>query len=101
MSGAGPAGERYRFRLYVLGGHVGAARAEPDLRDALRAWIGDRFDLEVIDVRARPDLAEADRVLAAPTVIRLSPGPLRRAVGNMADARAVASALGLEEAGGA
>ena len=85
----------YRFRLYVLGGQVGSARAEPDLRHVLEAAVPDQYELEVIDLRTRPDLAQADRVIAAPTVIRLAPEPVRRVIGSLADARSVAAALGL------
>ena len=85
----------YRFRLYVVGGHVGSARAEPDLRQALDGCIAGEYALEVIDLRARPDLAEADKVIAAPTVIRLSPAPVRRAIGSLSDPRAVCTALEL------
>lgn len=85
----------YRFRLYVLGGNVGSARAEPDLRQALDTYLPQGYALEVIDLRARPDLAQADRVLAAPTVIRLLPMPAKRATGTFSDPRGVASALGL------
>lgn len=90
--------EGYRFRLYVVGGHVGSARAEPDLRLALDACLPEGYQLEVIDLRARPDLAEADKVIAAPTVLRLSPAPQRRAIGSLADANAVAAALALPPA---
>jgi circadian clock protein KaiB len=94
-------GGPFRFRLYVLGGHVGSARAEPDLRAALEAAVPGRYELEIVDLRARPDLAAADQVLAAPTVIRLAPLPERRAVGSLSDARSVAQALGLAGGPGA
>jgi len=86
----------WRFRLYVVGGHVGSARAEPDLRQVLDACIPDAYELEVVDLSARPDLAKADQVMAAPTVIRLAPEPVRRAVGSLASIPAVAAALGLQ-----
>ena len=85
----------YWFRLYIVGGQYGSQRAEPDLRQALDACIPGEYALEVIDLRSRPDLAEADRVLAAPTVMRLAPEPARRAVGNLTDAEALARALEL------
>lgn len=88
-------GKPYRFRLYVVGGQVGSLRAEPDLREALEACVAGQYELEVVDLRARPDLAEADRVMAAPTVIRLAPLPERRAVGSLADAARVGRALAL------
>lgn len=85
----------WRFRLYIVGGHVGSARAEPDLRQVLDAALPQGYDLEVVDLQARPDLAQADRIMAAPTVIRLAPDPVLRAVGSLASATAVAAALGL------
>jgi len=85
----------YRFRLYIVGGHVGSARAEPDLRQVLDACIPEGYDLEVIDLNSRPDVAQADQVIAAPTVIRMAPDPVRRAVGALSSTSAVAAALGL------
>lgn len=85
--------KRYRFRLYVVGGHVGSERAEPDLRQVLDACLAGRYDLDVVNLQARPDLAEKDNVIAAPTVIRLAPAPVRRAIGALDDPLAVAAAL--------
>lgn len=89
----------HRFRLYVVGGHVGSQRAEPDLRRSLDACLPHGYEMEIVDLRERPDLAAADQVIAAPAVIRLSPPPQRRAVGSLSDARALAAALGLPEPG--
>ena len=82
-----------------MGGHVGSARAEPDLRESLDACIPGRYDLEVVDLRARPDLGAADQVMAVPTVIRLAPEPVRRAVGDLGDARQLAAALDIPPPG--
>ena len=89
----------HRFRLYIVGGHVGSQRAEPDLRQSLDACLPQGYEMEIVDLRSRPDLAAADRVIAAPAVLRLAPGPQRRAVGSLSDARALAAALGLPEPG--
>lgn len=85
----------YRFRLYIVGGNVGSARADPDLRAVLEACLPGRFELEVIDLRENAERAEEDKVLAAPTVIRIAPAPERRAIGSMSDAAAVRDALSL------
>lgn len=86
----------YRFRLYVLGGRVGSERAESDLRAVLDGCVpGGRYVLEVVDLAAEPARAAADSVIAAPTVLRLQPGPERRIVGDLSDAKVVCEALGL------
>ena len=88
-------GARPEFRLYIVGGQVGSARAEPDLRQALDQALPGGYGLQVIDLRVRPDLAAADNVMIAPTVLRISPAPQLRAVGVLDDPRALARALGL------
>ena len=88
------AAERLRFRLYIAAGQVGSARAEPDLRRSLDLCLPGGYDLEVVGIQSRPDLAAADQVLVAPTVLRLS-HPVRRAIGSLDDPAALAAALGL------
>jgi circadian clock protein KaiB len=85
----------YGFRLYVAGPEVGSARAEPDVREALDACLPQGYALEVVDLRAHPERAQADRVLAVPTLIRIAPVPVRRAVGSLRDAVRLAEALDL------
>ena len=53
-----------------------------------------RYDLEVIDVLKNPELAEQDKILATPTLIKQLPPPLRRVIGDISDAEKVL--LGLE-----
>jgi circadian clock protein KaiB len=86
---------QYRFRLFIVGGNVGSAKAEPDLRAVLEARLPGDYELEVVDIVAQPERAREDQVMAAPTVIRLAPAPQRRAVGSLADPDKVAEALGL------
>lgn len=57
--------------------------------------MGDDHEIHVIDVLDQPELAEEERILATPTVIRLVPLPCRRVVGDLSDHRAAALALDL------
>jgi len=82
------------LHLYVAGDTPRSARAIANLR-ALCARELDDFELEVIDVLQRPDLAEQASVLATPLVIRVEPGPQRRAVGDFSDVNRLASAIDL------
>ncbi len=59
------------------------------------------YELEVVDLYQQPQLAEADRVVAAPTLVRVSPGPARRVAGDLTDARRILQGLGLGAAEGA
>ena len=52
------------------------------------------YDLEIIDVLEFPDLAEDERILATPTLIKSLPLPLRRVIGDLSDKEKVL--MGLE-----
>ena len=89
----------FEFRLYVAGTTPRARATAANLRAVCLASVGDDHDIEVIDVLDQPALAEEDRILATPTVIRLVPLPRRRVVGDLSDHRAVALALDLPQRG--
>ena len=81
------------FRLYVAGATPRADAAVANLRALCEASAGDDYELEVIDVLDQPALAEEERILATPTVIRLVPLPRRRVVGDLSDRALAAIAL--------
>jgi len=84
------------LRLYVVGGTPPSERALAAL-PSLRSAIGEGSDVEVIDVRERPEIAEKERILATPLLVRVSPPPVRRVIGDLSDAERVAWTLGLAE----
>ena len=61
--------------------------------------LGGLVDLEVIDVHEEPAVVVRDQILAAPTLVRHMPAPLRQLVGDLSDAAQVRQALGLGFAG--
>ncbi|HEX8207619.1 MAG TPA: circadian clock KaiB family protein [Solirubrobacteraceae bacterium] len=84
------------LRLYVVGGTPASERALQGV-ERLRAALEDA-DLEVVDLRERPDVAEQERIVATPLLMRVSPEPVRRVVGDLSDAERVRWSLGLPEA---
>jgi circadian clock protein KaiB len=84
-----------RLLLYVTPGPVGEAAIEN-----LRRLLADLADpstcqLEVVDVLDQPARAWADRVMATPLLVKLSPGPNVRVLGSMSNRQELASVLGL------
>lgn len=55
----------------------------------------EQFALDVVDVAQEPDRAEADRILATPTLLKRAPTPVRRVIGSFGDHRRTAEALGM------
>jgi circadian clock protein KaiB len=87
-------GIHYLLTLFVTGESVRSQRAVATLRrlcDSLR----DRCELTIVDVLERPQLAEDERILATPTVIRRRPLPPRRVIGDLSDPEKVIQWLDL------
>jgi circadian clock protein KaiB len=83
------------LRLYVAGRSASSQRAIANLRRLCETdFEGVSYDLEVIDVLEHPQLAENEKILATPTLIRELPPPLRRLVGDLSDREKVL--LGLD-----
>ena len=83
----------FEFRVYVAGPTSRSHAAVANLRALCEASVPDDHEIEVIDVMERPEAAEEERVLATPTVLRLSPQPRRRVVGDLSDRLLAAIAL--------
>lgn len=90
----------YVLRLYIAG-------LTPRSQEAVRAITGiceehlaGRYDLEVIDLYQNPVLAKGEQIIAAPTLIKQLPLPLRKIIGNMADKDKVLVGLDLRPKNG-
>ena len=87
--------ERYALRLYVTGATPGSTRAIAEIKAFCERFLKGRYRLEVIDVYQQPELADEERILATPTLVKLSPAPLRRIVGSLADPGRISLRLGV------
>jgi len=75
--------ERYVLGLYVTGMTARATRAIENVRAICDEHLKGRYDLEIVDVYQQPALAKDEQIIAAPTLIKRSPLPLRRIIGDM------------------
>lgn len=85
---------RYVLRLYITGMTPRAQEAIRNIRRICEEELQGRYELEIIDVYQQPELAKKEQILAAPTLIRKLPLPLRRLVGDMSNKEKVV--IGLE-----
>jgi circadian clock protein KaiB len=82
------------LKLYVVGSTPASERAIVAI-EQLRAALPGTVEIEVIDVADRPEIAEAERVVATPMLVRVAPAPVRRIVGDLSDLDRVRWGLGL------
>ena len=90
---------RPELTLFVSGASDLSARAIADSRKLCDVHLQGRFRLSVVDVHGDPDATLSSGVHATPTLVRPSPLPMRRFVGDLSDADAVLLRLGLADAG--
>ncbi len=85
---------RYALRLYITGQTPRSLQSVENLRALCDKYIPNQFDLEVVDIYQQPAMAAAGQIIAAPTLIKSMPLPLRRLVGDFSDQNRVI--LGLD-----
>lgn len=84
------------FRLYVADDTENSAQALANLTALCDAYLPNRHEIEVVDVFKHPDQALAESIFMTPTLVRLSPAPVKRVVGTLSSAQTVLLAMGIE-----
>jgi len=76
---------RYVLRLYVAGVNRRSSQAIRSITEICEQYLKGRYDLQIVDIYQRPTLARGGQIVAAPTLIKKLPLPLRRLIGDMAN----------------
>lgn len=76
--------EQLHLKLYVTDMSGRLEQTVKMLEDICSDLVGaDAYKLEIIDIRKNPDVAELDRILVTPTLVKHLPPPLRRVIGDL------------------
>lgn len=76
---------KYVLRLYVTGMTPKSTQAITNVQKLCEKHLAGRYELKVIDIYQQPKLAKGEQIIAAPTLIKKLPPPLRRLIGDMSD----------------
>ena len=89
--------EKFNLRLYIMGGTPASQRAIENLKGILESEsdIKGSYTLEIIDVLKRPQLAEDEKIMATPALLKVLPEPVRRILGDLSDKQKVLIGLDL------
>lgn len=90
----------YLLKLYVTGQTSQSRSAIKNLQYICEKELADQCVLDVIDVLEQPQLAEDEKILATPTLIRAVPPPTRRIIGDLTDKAKVLEGLEIEPGAG-
>jgi circadian clock protein KaiB len=88
--------EKYLLRLYVTGMTPRSVLAIENIRRICEERLKGRYELEVVDIYQQPERAKEAELVAAPTLIKRLPLPLRKLVGDMSNTERVLIGLNLQ-----
>ncbi len=90
-----PKTQEYVLRLYVAGTTSKSIRAVASIKEICESSLKNRYDLEVIDIYQQPVLMKGEQIIAAPTLVKKLPLPLRKFIGDMSDTERILVGLDL------
>jgi len=88
--------KKYVLRLYVAGATPRSTEAILNIKKICEEHLKGRYVLEVIDIYQQPVLAKGEQIIAAPTLVKKLPLPLRRFIGSMQDVDRILVGLDLK-----
>lgn len=88
--------DKYLLKLYITGRTQRSESAIANLRRICETELAGQYQLRVIDVLEQPALAEQERILATPTLIKELPPPMRRIIGDLSDTDRVLLGLDIQ-----
>ena len=93
----GPKG-KYLLKLYITGMTPRSTQAIVNIKKICEEHLKGRYELDVIDIYQKPILAKGEQIIAAPTLIKKLPLPLRKFIGDMSDTDRILVGLDLRPA---
>lgn len=87
--------QRYVLRLYLAGSSVRSLASVSAVKAFCEEYLRGRYELEVVDLFQQPERAQDAQVIAAPTLVKEVPLPLRRLIGDLTDPGRVMIALNI------
>lgn len=86
---------KHVLKLYVTGDTVRTDRAIFNLEKLCQENFLDQYKIHIIDVLKQPDIAENEKIIVTPTLIREFPLPQVRIIGDLSDIKTVLMGLGI------
>lgn len=86
---AGSTEEIWNLRLYVAGQTPKSIAAFANLKKICEEHLAGKYNIEVIDLLQKPQLAKGDQIIAVPTLVRKLPEPLKKIIGDLASTERV------------
>lgn len=87
--------QTWELRLYVAGKTSKSVTALTNLKKYCETHLKGKYQIEVIDLLVKPQLAEGDQIFAIPTLVRKVPEPIRKIIGDLSNEEKVLVGLNI------
>jgi circadian clock protein KaiB len=88
--------EKIILQLYIAGMSENSVLAIQNITQLCNQYLKDRFDLEIIDIYKNPSVAEEQKIVFSPSLIRKFPLPRKILIGDLSDTKKVMLGLGIK-----
>ena len=88
--------ERYLLKLYITGDSPRSRRAIANLQRFCELELPNRSEIVIIDVLEQPQIAELEKILITPTLVKEQPPPSERIIGDLSNREVILFALNME-----
>jgi circadian clock protein KaiB len=89
---------KYVLRLYVTGRSLASQHAIVNLRALAQEDLGGNCEIEIVNILDHPEIAEQEKIMATPTLVKRHPPPVRKIIGDLSQRSRVLFGLGLDPA---
>ncbi|MBL0030957.1 MAG: circadian clock KaiB family protein [Bacteroidetes bacterium] len=87
--------EKLVLKLFITGASANSVRAVTNLQEICQTYLNDNYTLEIIDVYQQDEIAEKEELIALPMLLKKSPLPERKLIGDLSDTKKVLKGLGI------
>lgn len=87
------------LKLFVAGNSPMSQRAIERARHFCETYLQGNYELTVIDLYQQPEMAEEAQIIAAPTLVKKLPPPLRQLIGDLSNTSRLLIALDIPDPG--
>jgi circadian clock protein KaiB len=87
----------WELKLYIAGMTPRSQLAVKNLQCICAEHLVGDIDIEVVDLLQHPERAKEDQIVALPTLVRVSPSPVRKLIGDLSDTEKVLAGLDIVE----
>ena len=88
--------KRYVLKLFVIGMSLSSTKAIENIKEICEEYLRENYELEIIDIHKHPDSMYDNDIVASPTLVKSSPAPVRKMIGDLSDRVKVLRLLSIE-----